>query len=433
MITRRTKLQLLVFVLITMVGVSYVGARYARLDRLFFDDSYRVVAHFEESGGIFTGAEVSYRGVTVGQVGDMEVTDEGVDVLLDIDNDSDPIPADATALVANRSAVGEQFVDLQPQSDSSPYLQDDSEIAQDRTATPISSTELLVNLDQMVRSVNKRSLRTVVSEFGAAFKGTGKNLSQLIDTSNSFIETANDNFDVTTALIQESNVVLNTQLDSASAIQSFARDIALLSDTLVESDADLRRVIDSGSATANQLRTFLEQNEVDLGQLINNLITTGEITRVHLDGVEQLLVLYPYVVSGGYTVAAKDPDTGLFDAHFGLITQMNPHVCKAGYGSTDERSPQNGGNRPMNTQARCTEPQGKSSSRGAQHAPRAGTAYRAPVVAAYDPETKKLEYTDENPSDSVTYTGGAAEAFGDESWKWLLLQPLAETDEESAE
>lgn len=91
MITQRTKVQLMIFALITMVGVAFVGARYARLDRLIFDDSYRVVAHFEESGGIFAGAEVSYRGVTVGQVGKMVLTDEGVDVLLDIDNDhSDP-------------------------------------------------------------------------------------------------------------------------------------------------------------------------------------------------------------------------------------------------------------------------------------------------------------------------------------------------------
>ena len=68
MITRRTKVQLLIFVIITLVGVSYVGARYARLDRVFVDDTYTVTAHFAESGGIFAGGEVSYRGVRVGQV-----------------------------------------------------------------------------------------------------------------------------------------------------------------------------------------------------------------------------------------------------------------------------------------------------------------------------------------------------------------------------
>ena len=51
MITKRTKIQLVIFALITMIGVSFVGARYARLDRLVFDTSYNVVGHFTESGG----------------------------------------------------------------------------------------------------------------------------------------------------------------------------------------------------------------------------------------------------------------------------------------------------------------------------------------------------------------------------------------------
>ena len=429
MISRKTKIQLMVFVLITMVGVSYVGARYARLDRLFFDDSYRVVAHFAESGGIFTGAEVSYRGITVGRVSEMEVTDEGVDVILDVDNDSAPIPADATALVANRSAVGEQFVDLLPQSNGGPYLEDDSEIALEDTETPIATTKFLVDLDKMVNSVNKQSMRTVVSEMGLAFNGTGENLGQIIDTSNSFIETANANFDMTTSLIKQSKTVLNTQIDSSSAIKSFSRDLALLSDTLVASDGDLRTVINNGSATANQLRRFLEDNKVNLAALINNLITTGEITVARLDGIEQVLVVYPYVVEGGYTVVSKDPQTGLYNAHFGMILTTDPHVCSEGYESTKERKPQDRRDLPMNERAKCTEPQAQSNARGGQHAPRAGTAYRSPVVAAYDPETGSLDYTDKSPSDSISYTGGASRVFGEESWKWLLLQPLAEPKE----
>ena len=83
MITSRTKKQLLVFVFITLVGVAYVGARYARLDRLIYDSAYDVNAHFAQSGGIFTGAEVTYRGVKVGQVSDMRLTDEGVNVVLE--------------------------------------------------------------------------------------------------------------------------------------------------------------------------------------------------------------------------------------------------------------------------------------------------------------------------------------------------------------
>lgn len=426
MITRRTKVQLMIFALITMVGVSFVGARYARLDRLIFDDSYRVVAHFEESGGIFAGAEVSYRGVTIGQVGEMVLTEDGVDVMLDIDDDTGRIPSDAKAVVANRSAVGEQFVDLQPETKEGPYFEDGTEIPVAMTETPISTTKFLVDIDTTVNSVNKRSLTTVVAEMGKAFKGTGENLGQIIDTSNSFIRTANDNFEVTTSLLEDGNTVLTTQLDKASAIQSFARDLSLFSDTLVSSDRDLRRVIENGSATANQLRTFLEDNEVDLGQLINNLVTTGEVTGRHIDGTEMILRAYPYVVAGGFTVVGKDSQTGLYDAHFGMILQTQPHVCKKGYEGSDTRSPHNRGNRPMNEKARCSEPQATSNARGAQHAPRpAGSAYRAPVLGTYDAETGTVTYTDHSPSESVSYTGGAAAMFGQDSWKWLLLQPLA--------
>ena len=78
MISRTTKIQLLVFVLITLIGVTYVGARYAQLDRLFYDDTYTVTADLGESGGIFVGSEVTYRGVTVGRVEDMRLSDSGV-------------------------------------------------------------------------------------------------------------------------------------------------------------------------------------------------------------------------------------------------------------------------------------------------------------------------------------------------------------------
>ena len=127
MITSRTKKQLIVFAIITLLGVTFVGARYARLDRLFYDSAYAVDAHFAQSGGIFTGAEVTYRGVTIGRVSKMKLTDKGVDVILSINKSEDKIPTDSLALVGNKSAVGEQYVELQPQTDNGPYLKDGSD------------------------------------------------------------------------------------------------------------------------------------------------------------------------------------------------------------------------------------------------------------------------------------------------------------------
>ena len=115
-------------------------------------------------------------------------------------------------------------------------------------------------------------------------------------------------------------------------------------------------MIDNGSATATQLRTFIEDNEVELGELLNNLVTTGEVVVENIEGVEQLLVIYPYVVEGGFTVVSRTPATGNYDAHFGMVLTEEPHVCTRGYEGTDTRPPQDGENRPMNEAARCTEP-----------------------------------------------------------------------------
>ena len=423
MITKRTKIQLMVFVLITLLGVSYVGARYARLDRLVVDDSYTVVAHFPDSGGMFAGGEVTYRGVRVGEVSSLELTDAGVDFNLDIANDFDSIPADTLAVVGNRSAVGEQYVELQPQADSEPYLTDDSEIATENTRTPIKVETLLTNLSNTVESVDKQALKTTVDELGKAFQGTGQDLGRIIDSGNSFIEEANENFDVTTALIRDSNTVLNGQIAKESAIRTFARNLQLFSSTLAGSDADLRKVIDSGSVTANELRTFIEDNEVELGELVSRLVTTGEVVVKHLDGVEQVLVVYPYVVEGGFTVVSKS--AGHYDAHFGMILQQDPHVCNHGYESTNRRDPNDGSNVPMNVNARCAEPASQSNARGAQHAPqRVGSAYRAPVVATYDPETHRVHWGSEESDGFSTPGTLAPRTLGEESWKWLFLQPL---------
>ena len=425
MITRRTKVQLLIFVIITLVGVSFVGARYARLDRLVRDDSYAVTAHFSEAGGIFAGAEVTYRGVGIGTVDEMVLTEDGVDVVLGIQNKWDDIPADSIALVGNRSAVGEQYVELQPQVDGGAVLKEGSEIANVNTRTPIQTETLLTNLSNTVSSVDQDALRTTVSELGDAFDGTGDDLQKIIDTGNSFIEAADANFDITTKLIEDGNTVLNTQINSESSLRTFADQLALFSGTLADADPDLRKLIDEGSFAANGLRGLIEDNRIELADLLNNLITTGEVIVENLNGLEQVLVIYPYIVEGGFTVASKDPVTGLYDAHFGLILNTKA-ICTKGYDPAEKRSPQDRFTDPgMDLDARCTEPPSVTNARGSQNLPpRAGASYDAPVVASFDPESGQLTWGDAAMADLATTGSVAPRSLGRESWKWLYLEPM---------
>lgn len=177
MITRTVKAQLLAFATVTAIGVSYVGAEYTGLVDDVLGRGYTVRADFADSGGIFPGAEVTYRGVPVGRVGALRLTgSDGVSVALDIKDGAPRIPADTLAVVANRSAVGEQYVDLQPRTSHGPYLLDGSAIPRGSTRVPLATTDLVLSLDGLVNSVGKDDLRITVDELGKAFSGTGPNL-----------------------------------------------------------------------------------------------------------------------------------------------------------------------------------------------------------------------------------------------------------------
>ena len=130
--------------------------------------------------------------------------------------------------------------------------------------------------------------------------------------------------------------------------------------------------------------------------------------RKRIPSVEQILVVYPYAVEGGFTVVSKTPATGLYDAHFGLI--MNTTTpCHEGYiKATPSALPQQRSDIPMDTDARCTEPATKSNSRGSQNAPpRAPANYDSPVVASYDPMTQKLTWGAPSTADVGRYRGSS--------------------------
>ena len=86
MIRRGVKMQLVAFLAITIVGLSYVSARYVGLGDMLLGSGYVVSADFAESGGIFENAEVTYRGVAVGRVDRLRLADDGVHVDLRIDS-----------------------------------------------------------------------------------------------------------------------------------------------------------------------------------------------------------------------------------------------------------------------------------------------------------------------------------------------------------
>ncbi len=263
MITRATVYQLIAFALITVVGVTYVTLRYVGLGDIVSGRSYVVSVDLAESGGIFEGAEVTYRGVTTGRVEALRLEGDGVRVDLRMDGGSQ-VPADTDAVVENRSAVGEQYLDLQPATASAPFLAGGDVIPRERTRTPVATETLLLDLDRLVNSVNKQDLQVVVSELGKAFAGGGRDLQRLLDAGDRLTLAATDALPETITLIEDGAIVLDTQRETGSSIRSFAADLADLSETLAspQTDSDLRAVLDRGVVASAELDGLLQDNRI---------------------------------------------------------------------------------------------------------------------------------------------------------------------------
>ena len=336
MITRQTKLKLLAFAALAVLGMSYLGFNYVGLDRAVLGSGYEVAADFKDSGGIFVNAEVTYRGVAVGRVSDMKLVEDGVRVVLTIDPDTDPIPAGTSAIVATRSAVGEQYVDLRPDTDQGPFLEDGAVIPQERTGIPVPVEQLLLNLDELVGSIDQKNLRILVDELGQAFAGAGDDLGRLIDNGDLLLTRAEESLPQTLQLITDGQTVLDTQVASRSAIEQWASELRTFTDTLVEVDPDLRGLVVNAPDAGAQLEQLVKDAGPGLGSLVRNIDILNGVTIPRLDGVEQLLVTYPDVVSGNFSVVHRDDD-GQMRSHFGFVLNAgDPHPCTTGYIPTEQ-------------------------------------------------------------------------------------------------
>src|ERR1700678_3528135 len=122
MLTRFVRIQLLIFTIIGIVGVIAMALFYIQAPTLLGIGRMTVKLELPATGGLYQFSNVTYRGVQVGKVRHVSLTSTGAEATLSLSTSS-KIPADRLiAQVRSVSAIGEQYVDLQPATNSPPYL-----------------------------------------------------------------------------------------------------------------------------------------------------------------------------------------------------------------------------------------------------------------------------------------------------------------------
>jgi len=460
-IRRGAKIQLAVFAVIALAAVALLLFRFAGLGGLI-SPPYLVRAHFSEAGGIFPRAEVDLLGTAVGSVGDVTIDPSGDVVATLVIDHGVSIPADVTATVTNKSALGEQYVELVPRSAGGPPLTDGGVIPLERTRTPLPVRDLLGNLNALAASVPKQALATNLVELSKAFGGAGPDLQRLLDQSNAFTQTSLENLDELIGLINTSQTVLDTQASHGGQIRDLSRDLRGLTDQLRELDPTFADAFHNGVRAADQVTGLLRDNEEALPALLTNLLSITDVAHPRLPQIRKTLVVLPWGMErGGGAVRycdENDPRTGepipstchydaqgrpRYSAHFAFQLPEKPvlsdpyNVCVRGYQGTKQFLP-NGApadgigpyerpDQPANIRARCTAPPtdpGTPNVRGAQNAQRPGNPPEYRAAALYNPNSGFLATAD-GETYQITGISGAAPPAGADGLAWLLTQPMS--------
>lgn len=363
MLTGRIKAQIVVFVILGLLATSYLGLKYVGLDP--FSTGYTVTATLPAAGGAFENGQVTYRGVPVGRIDRLAVTDDGVRVTMSIDGGAPRIPADASPKVVNRSAIGEQYIDLQGGATGGAALKDGDRLSAGADSQPPSIDTLIRSGERAVASVPKEALTSVIDEGYDASQGVSMDFGSLLESSQRFEKAADRNFVVTRGLIENSDRVLRTQEASSESIRSFSSDLSTIASTLKSSDGDLRGLIDNTPAAARELQTLFEQVGQPLGVVMANLVTPAQVFGINANGVQDALVTAPKAFSIGWTV------TGSRGINLALSqTYFSPLPCTTGYGgTTPRRGTDTSQGKAFNRDAGCRSGAASSNVRGPKNVP----------------------------------------------------------------
>lgn len=345
--TRRIRLQVLAFCVLAALGVSYVSLRYVGLGRLVGVSGYEVTVQLPRTGGLFANAEVTYRGVPVGRVEKMAADRSGVTATVIVTDEHIQIPRDLDALVRNRSAIGEQYLDLRPRGAGAPYLAEGDVVKVTDDELPMPIDGLLDDVVAFSRSLPAEDFGILVDELYDASRSAGDDLRSLLAASSDVVEGARPHLGATTDLIKRSGEVLQTQADTADSLRSFSTSLDQLAQSLSASDTSVRRVLTEGAPLAREMQALVEEVGKPVTRLIVRLLAVDQVLSSHVGDLSAALSRVPGAV------AVIDKVLGPDGLRFGLQTNFtDPPPCTAG--AQPRRGPHETTDVPLRTGAGCS-------------------------------------------------------------------------------
>src|SRR6201988_3044504 len=310
MLTRFIWRQLILFSILSVVTAIALGGYYLRLPTAVGIGQYTLKADLPASGGLYKTSNVTYRGETIGTVTAVQPTETGAQVTMSIGNRY-KIPIDATANVHSVSAVGEQYLDLVSTGNPGKTLSPGQTITNGTVPSEIGPA--LDTANRGLAALPKEKIGQLLDETAQSVGGLGPALQRLVDSTQAIVGDFKTNITSVNDIIQNSGPILQSQVDSSSAIERWARNLNQLAAQSAENDQHVKSILTQAAPNADQLNDVFSDVRESLPQVLANLEVVFDLLKRYHTGLEQALVFLPQGASIAQTVGAPYPNQAALD------------------------------------------------------------------------------------------------------------------------
>jgi phospholipid/cholesterol/gamma-HCH transport system substrate-binding protein len=349
-LTRLIKIQLVLFTVLTVLALVILGWYYLRLPALAGIGQYKLYADLPRSGGLYSTANVTYRGTAIGKVTSVVPTERGARAEMSIDSNI-KIPADASANVHSVSAIGEQYLDLVSTGNPGQYLAGGATIT--KSSVPSEVGPALDSANRGLAVLPKEKIDSLLTETSQAVGGLGPALQRLVDSTTAIASDFKDNLGPVNDIVNNSTPILDSQVNSGDAISQWAANLNTITSQTAEQDQALRSGLQQAAPTADQLNEVFGGVRDSLPQVLANLAIVNDMLKRYHKGLEQSLVILPQIGTIAQTATIFEGQ-GLL--HFGLSIGQPP-PCLTGFLPASEwRAPADTSMAPLPATAYCKIP-----------------------------------------------------------------------------
>ncbi len=307
---RRLGLSAAAIAVMFVVGVVYLLFGTLRINPVARDTIVRV--HLDETGGLLPDQDVTLRGVPVGRVRSIELTESGAVAIAAI-RPGVRIPADAEARVSALSPAGEQYLDFRADHNDGPYLAGGDEIDSSRTRIPVSLAKLLGDLDGTLEQVDTAQLSAVLDELRVGPEGPEK-LAAILDGGAFLLSTLDSVLPQTVRLLRNSKVVLGSVRDVSPGLASTATDLATIMNGAEQMTGGYATLLDRAPEVYSGIDALIADNSPTMVALLGNLTTVSQMIHKRVPALEEFF--FPQYRAGSAldAVASTFRDGGVWGA-----------------------------------------------------------------------------------------------------------------------